>query len=64
MTDDEDRSTKRPRRLGPLPLETLGIEELHSYIGELRDEITRVESDIARKQSHRSSADAFFKPRP
>ncbi len=40
---------------------SLGIEELRSYIDELRAEIARVETDIGRKSSHRSAADAFFK---
>jgi uncharacterized small protein (DUF1192 family) len=34
---------------------------LRDYIDELKTEIARVESDIARKHSHRSAADAFFK---
>ena len=48
-------------RLEKLTLDTLGIEELRDYIGELREEIARVEADIERKQGHRSAADAFFK---
>ena len=48
-------------RLEKLMLDTLGIEELRDYIGELREEIARVEADIERKQGHRSAADAFFK---
>ena len=60
MLDEEDLP-RRPRRLEKLPLDLLGIEELRDYIGELREEITRVEAEIARKQSHRSAADAFFR---
>lgn len=60
MLDEEDLP-RRPRRLEKLPLDLLGIEELRDYIGELREEILRVEADIARKQSHRSAADAFFR---
>jgi uncharacterized small protein (DUF1192 family) len=52
--------TKR-RRLEPLLLDSLGIEEMRGYIEELRSEIARVEADISRKSSHRSAADAFFK---
>ena len=58
--DDDEPLTKR-RRLEPLLLDSLGIEELRSYIEELRDEIVRAEADIGRKGSHRSAADAFFK---
>jgi uncharacterized small protein (DUF1192 family) len=58
--EDDEPATKR-RRLEPLLLDSLGIEELRSYITELQAEITRVEADIGRKNSHRSAADAFFR---
>jgi uncharacterized small protein (DUF1192 family) len=61
MAREEDESPIKRRRLEPLLLDSLGIEELHSYIDELRTEIARVEADIGRKGSHRSAADAFFK---
>ncbi len=63
MIDDEAAEPRRPARLTRLVLDSLSIEELNAYIGELREEIARVEADIARKQSHRSAADAFFKSR-
>jgi uncharacterized small protein (DUF1192 family) len=59
--DDEDVPVRKRTRLEKLVLDTLGIQELRDYIGELRDEITRVEADIARKDSHKSAADAFFR---
>lgn len=58
---DDDEPRRPARRLTPLPLDTLGVEELRAYIGELREEIARVEADIGRKQGHRSAADAFFR---
>ena len=61
MVEEDDLPQRRTRRLEKLPLDLLGIDELNDYIGELRDEIVRVEADIARKQSHRSAADAFFR---
>jgi uncharacterized small protein (DUF1192 family) len=61
MEPDEDLPVRKRRRLEALFLDNLGVEELRDYIGELRDEITRVEADISRKQSHRSAANAFFK---
>ena len=61
MAREEDEPLTRRRRLEPLLLDSLGIEELRSYIDELRGEISRVEADIGRKSSHRSAADAFFK---
>jgi uncharacterized small protein (DUF1192 family) len=61
MVDDEDLPVRKRRRLEKLVLDTLGIEELRDYITELNEEIARVEADIARKQGHRSAADAFFR---
>lgn len=60
MEEEDGVPRKRPR-LERIPLDTLGIAELRGYIDELRDEIARVEADIARKHDHRSTADAFFK---
>ena len=61
MVQEEEESGRRRKRLDPLVLDMLGIEELREYIVELRLEIDRVETDIARKQSHKSAADAFFR---
>jgi uncharacterized small protein (DUF1192 family) len=61
MAREEDEPLTKRRRLEPLLLDSLGIEELRSYIDELRTEIARVEADIGRKGSHRTAADAFFK---
>ena len=57
---DEDEPVKPKRRLIPLVLDTLGVDELRDYIAELRAEIERVEGDIAKKQGHRSQAESFF----
>jgi uncharacterized small protein (DUF1192 family) len=59
--EEEDLPIRKRRRLERLVLDTLGIEEMQDYIGELREEIARVEADIARKQHHRSAADSFFR---
>jgi uncharacterized small protein (DUF1192 family) len=61
MAREEDEPLTKRRRLEPLLLDSLGIQELRSYIDELSAEIVRVEADIGRKDSHRSAADAFFK---
>ncbi len=59
---DEDETPKKPRaRLTPLPLDPLGVAELASYREELRAEITRVETEMTRKEGHRTAADAFFR---
>ncbi len=61
MARDEDEPLLKRRRLEPLLLDSLGVNELRLYIEELKTEIVRVEADIGRKTSHRSAADAFFK---
>jgi uncharacterized small protein (DUF1192 family) len=61
MALEEDAPPAKRRRLEPLLLDSLGIEELRLYIEELKTEIARVEADIGRKHGHRNAADAFFK---
>jgi uncharacterized small protein (DUF1192 family) len=61
MALEEDAPPLKRRRLEPLLLDSLGIEELRLYIDQLKTEIARVEADIGRKNTHRSAADAFFK---
>ena len=61
VAEDEELPIKRARFERPV-LDSWGIEELRSYIGELRDEIARAEAEISRKSGHRSAADAFFRP--
>ena len=61
MLEDEAAEPRRQARLAKLVLDSMSVEELGEYIGELRAEIARVEADIGRKQSHRSAADAFFR---
>jgi len=61
MALEEEAPPPKRRRLDPLVLDSLSIEELRLYIEELKTEIARVEADIGRKQGHRTAADAFFK---
>jgi uncharacterized small protein (DUF1192 family) len=57
-----DEELPRPKtRLVTPPLDPLGVEELQTYITELRQEIARAEGEIARKQDHRSAADSVFR---
>jgi uncharacterized small protein (DUF1192 family) len=65
MDLDDAEPRKPPSRLVPPPLGTWSVVELQAYIGDLRQEITRAEAEILRKEAHRSSADAFFRtPKP
>jgi uncharacterized small protein (DUF1192 family) len=61
MILDDDTPKPRPARLQTPLLDLMGVAELRDYIGELQAEISRVEAEIVRKQSHRSAADAFFR---
>ena len=62
MSDD---LPERPRaRLNILPLDAMGIDELHAYIASLRSEIERAESMIARKQDHRGAMESIFRRPP
>jgi uncharacterized small protein (DUF1192 family) len=61
MHDDEDTPIRKKRRVEPVLLDPLGIEELRDYIDELKAEIARVELAIEKKHGHRSAADAFFR---
>jgi uncharacterized small protein (DUF1192 family) len=63
MARHDDEPIRKRLRLEPLALDSLGVTELREYITELKQEIDRVEADIARKNGHRSAADAFFRPR-
>lgn len=57
-TDDLDPKTKRPKLRN---LDPMGVEELQNYIVELKEEIARVEADIAKKKQHLSAAASLFK---
>ena len=61
MMMEDDLPRPKPRRLTDLKLDGLGVEELESYVAELRAEIARVEAEIGRKRGHRSAADAVFR---
>lgn len=45
----------------PRNLEQLSVDDLNVYVGELKAEIDRVESDIKQKQASKEAASSFFK---
>ena len=58
--DDEPRKKPRPHEIGQ-DLTLLSVRELQERIALLKEEIGRLEADIAKKQSSRNVADQFFK---
>jgi uncharacterized small protein (DUF1192 family) len=59
--DDEDRPKRKITHEIGQDLTLLSVAELHDRIALLREEISRLEADIGRKQTSRSTADAFFR---
>jgi uncharacterized small protein (DUF1192 family) len=59
--DDEEALPRKRAWLEKRVLDMLGIEELQDYIAALRAEIERVEAEVARKNSHRDTAESFFR---
>lgn len=59
--DDDDRPKKKIAHDIGQELGLLSVQELNERIVLMRDEIARLEADMARKQATRSAADQFFK---
>ena len=59
--DDEDRPKKKIVHEIGQDLTLLSAAELTERIGILKDEIARLEADMARKRAMKSAADSFFK---
>jgi uncharacterized small protein (DUF1192 family) len=60
MEDDERPKKKIAHEIGQ-DLALLSVAELNERIGLLKEEIARLEADIARKNATKSAADQFFK---
>ena len=58
---EDDRPRPKPKASPGEDLSLLSLDELRERIALYREEIGRLERDIAAKQSSRASADAFFK---
>jgi uncharacterized small protein (DUF1192 family) len=59
--DDDDRPKKKIAHEIGQDLSLLSVEELAARVQLLHDEISRLEADMAQKQSKRAAADQFFK---
>ena len=59
--DEDDRPKKKIAHEIGQELALLSVEELAARIALMRDEIARLEADMAKKRTSRSAADQFFK---
>jgi uncharacterized small protein (DUF1192 family) len=59
--EEEDRPKKKIAHEIGQDLTLLSVRELGERIALLKEEIARLEADIAKKQATRSAADQFFK---
>jgi uncharacterized small protein (DUF1192 family) len=61
MNEDDDRPKKKISHEIGQELALLSVKELEERIALLREEIARLETSIAGKQTSRNVADQFFK---
>lgn len=59
MFDDE--TEPRLAKKAPKKLDGLSIDELYSYIEEMKQEIERAQGEIKRKEAHKVAASGLFK---
>jgi uncharacterized small protein (DUF1192 family) len=59
--DEEDKPKKKIAHEIGQDLALLSVAELADRIGPLKDEIARLEAEMARKRVSQSAADAIFK---
>jgi uncharacterized small protein (DUF1192 family) len=59
--DEDDRPKKKIAHEIGQDLTLLSVEELALRIALMREEIARLEADMAKKRASRSAADQFFK---
>jgi uncharacterized small protein (DUF1192 family) len=64
INPEDDPPLPAKKLLVPPPLDSLGLEELETYIQELMAEIMRVKTMISVKESHKSAVAAMFKTPP
>jgi uncharacterized small protein (DUF1192 family) len=59
--DEEDLRPRTASKALARELRTLSVEDLRAYVVELRNEMERVEAEIARRQDVRGAAEALFR---
>ena len=57
LDDDFDPKTKKVKLR---VLDNMSVPELKEYIAQMKEEILRVEADIAKKEKSKSAAEALF----
>jgi uncharacterized small protein (DUF1192 family) len=62
IMDEEERPKKKLVHEIGQDLTLLSVEELRERIALLKEEIARLEANVASKQASRSAADPFFNP--
>ena len=62
MFDDEPKRPKRVHEIGQ-DLSSLSVDELAERVAQLRDEIVRLEAELAAKGSTKDAAEALFRGR-
>lgn len=58
---DDDLPLHAKKKQAPKDLSSLSIDELETYISDLKAEITRSEDEIRRKKAHHAAASSIFK---
>lgn len=58
---DEEKPVKKTSHDIGADLSMLSVDELRARVGLLKDEIARIETEIAAKSSSRSTAESLFK---
>ena len=61
LIDDDDRPKKKLVHEIGQDLTLLSVSELAERVGLLKDEIARLEAEMAKKRASQTAADAFFK---
>jgi uncharacterized small protein (DUF1192 family) len=61
MHEDEEIRPKKHALVEKIPLDPLSVDDLQTYIVELRAEIERAEAEIAKKRGAKGHADSFFR---
>ncbi|MCI0430591.1 MAG: DUF1192 domain-containing protein [Rhodospirillales bacterium] len=63
MPIDTDDLEPPKKKLEPINLDAMSIEELEGYIAQLTGEIDRVKAKIAAKRAHRDAVSSLFRDR-